>query len=273
MSEKEINIILNSDLTSNNNETETALYGENYIYEVLRVIEGVPLFIEKHLARLHNSCESSNVFLKSDDAEIESSIAILINHDQFENGNIKIIVVQDELKQNHIFIQSNPHYYPNDEEYNLGVSVITHQVIRLDPTSKLNNEAYKDEISQLIAAHNVFEILLVNESGEITEGSKSNFFGVKNGQVFTTPSINVLPGVTRETILEICKSNQIVVNEISIKTNDMTDYESFFLSGTSLKVLPIKQSNKNQFSTNNTVLQTITNDFNSMVKAYIKSKK
>ena len=49
----------------------------------------------------------------------------------------------------------------------------------------------------------LYEVLLVNRDGVITEGSRSNVFFIKSGEVYTPPTDAVLPGVTRTMIIRI----------------------------------------------------------------------
>ena len=64
---------------------------EPIIYEVIRVIEGVPLFLEDHLERMRKSAELLNIRIHREDEEIETDIRRLIKENREENLNVKLL--------------------------------------------------------------------------------------------------------------------------------------------------------------------------------------
>jgi len=82
--------------------------------------------------------------------------------------------------------------------------------------------------------------LFSNNDETISEGSKSNVFFVLDESIITSPDSQVLLGVTRSKVIEVCKNNGIDVIKRNIYFNELKDFEGAFITGTSNDVLPIK---------------------------------
>jgi len=83
------------------------------------------------------------------------------------------------------------------------------------------------------------EALFVHD-GVITEGTRTNVFFVKNNEVYTHAKTNrILAGVTRNTVVDLCRENGITVNEFPVSSDKLADMDEAFLSGTSEEVTPI----------------------------------
>jgi len=89
--------------------------------------------------------------------------------------------------------------------------------------------------------NNAYEAILFRDDS-ITEGSHTNFFAVKNNEIFTAPLSNyILNGITRKVVLELCKENKIDFFEEPININKLKDYDEFFITGTTTEVTPVIQ--------------------------------
>jgi D-alanine transaminase len=78
--------------------------------------------------------------------------------------------------------------------------------------------------------------------GVALEGTATTFFGVFNGAVRTAPANNyILPGVTREAVLELCRAAGIPAREEPIFAHELPRADELFLSGTTVEVMPIVQ--------------------------------
>ena len=100
-------------------------------------------------------------------------------------------------------------------------------------------------------------MLLVDRNGQITEGSRSNVFFIKDGEVFTAPAEKVLLGVTRSKIIEIIRSMGVVLHEEAVDAGDIGSFDAAFISGTSPKVLPISSAGETSFDVNEPILRKI----------------
>jgi branched-chain amino acid aminotransferase len=86
------------------------------------------------------------------------------------------------------------------------------------------------------------EAILLNQRGEVSEGSGENIFVVKNGRICTNDaSADILMGVTRDTMLQIAKDLGIATEVRSITVDDLMTADELFFSGTAVEVTPIRE--------------------------------
>ncbi|KUO72502.1 MAG: hypothetical protein APF77_12005 [Clostridia bacterium BRH_c25] len=240
------------------------------IYEVVRVLSGVPLFLERHMERLEASAKLVGCSVSSIAGKIESSIRELIKVNGSPEKNIKIIVYN--LKSNTpdymaYFIHSS---YPSAEEYHNGVHVILLQEERTNPNAKVVNLRFKEKVSAAMSDSNAYEALLVNNENEITEGSRSNIFFVKGDTVLTAPKGNVLIGITRVCIFELCKELEIEIVERPVSVSTLDNMDGVFMTGTSPKLLPISTIDDMRFcSAGNHVIRALMKGYDDMLDDYI----
>lgn len=84
------------------------------------------------------------------------------------------------------------------------------------------------------------ENLLVR-GGFFTEGSHTSIFFVKNDKVFTHPEgPNILSGITRKVIIELCKALKFDVIEKAVHIDELVEVDEIFLTGTTTQVLKVK---------------------------------
>jgi D-alanine transaminase len=104
-------------------------------------------------------------------------------------------------------------------------------------TSLLASIMYKIEAKE----KNVSEVIL-HEKGLITEGSVSNVFCVKN-KVIKTPSLeaNILPGITRETLIDIIKKSSYELIEADISIEELLASDEVWISNTTKGVVPVSK--------------------------------
>lgn len=245
------------------------------VYEVIRIIDRVPLFLEDHYTRFMNSLKlasgSSNYDIKY--VDIEKSINNLIKLNNISNCNIKIVVNNighDKNNEYYFFIKS---IYPDKSLYDEGIKTFTYNAVRNNPNAKIINQDLRDTVNRLLKEKNCYEALLVNDNDEITEGSRSNMFFLKGKTVYTSPVGDVLPGITRQKIIKLLRENEIEFKEEPILENGIENFDSAFMSGTSPKVLPISYINDIKFSIKNELLQKIMKIYDDEITSYIKSHK
>jgi len=242
------------------------------LYEVIRVGSGVPLFIEEHVARLANSAKLTTINFNITCKELKEQLNLLIEKNKIYEGNIKIILNHDI--EDHVYAYFIEHKYPSVQMYDQGVETILYHEERENPNAKVINSAFRKRVDEKIAVGNVFEAILVDNNGNITEGSRSNIFMIKGNEVLTAPIQDVLPGVTRDRIIELLKKLNIKVFEKNVNYNDILKMDALFITGTSPKVLPISKVNEIKFSsiTNPILIRTIV-EYNNLIEEYIKNNK
>ena len=110
------------------------------------------------------------------------------------------------------------------------------------------------------------EALLVDRNGFITEGSKSNFFAIKDKKLITAKGETVLRGITRDKIFKIAEELGVEVEEKEIKATEIRELDSLFISGTSVAILPISQIDDIKFDVNNEILRNIMKKYNNLLE-------
>ncbi len=240
------------------------------VYEVIRIIDRVPLFLEDHYERLLESMKTAGFASNLSQEELFSRIIKVVEANDRKNCNVRVSVYQkgnESCWRLHI----SKSYYPSGEEVEQGVKTDLIEWERNSPNLKLDNREYVERTRKAIAEKGVFEVLLVNADGKITEGSKSNVFFVRGNNVYTAPSEYVLKGVTRKYVIDACKKLDIEVVETLIGVNRLAEFDGVFLSGTSIKVLPVSHIGELGFeSASNPTIVSIRDFFDRMVENYVK---
>lgn len=85
------------------------------------------------------------------------------------------------------------------------------------------------------------ETILLDDEGYVAEGSGENVFITKNGILKTPPLTSILPGITRDTIIQIAKENRIPVEEVRFTRDELYIADGAFLSGTAAEITPIRE--------------------------------
>ena len=84
------------------------------------------------------------------------------------------------------------------------------------------------------------EGLMLDAEGYVAEGPGANFFFEKDGVLYTSPLGNILPGITRATVIEICRELDIPVEEKLFRAEELFDADSAFFCGTAAEVIGIE---------------------------------
>ncbi|BAH06925.1 aminotransferase class IV [Clostridium kluyveri] len=262
--------LYNDEIKNKGESLEDISYKGKSIYEVIRIIDGKPLFLEPHLKRMENSCKITGLKIWLTGDEIKNRIKKLVEVNKAYIGNIKIIF---NFSRENVFVAYfSKHFYPPLKYYKTGVDTIFFHGEREDPNAKVINTAFREKVNEKIKENNVFEAILVDNEGNITEGSKSNIFMIKGEKVITAPVGDVLPGVTRDVIIKICKDMGLEVEEEKINYKQIERFDALFISGTSPKVLPIKRVENIAFhSPENKALISIMNAYDHEMEKDIKS--
>jgi len=225
------------------------LFGDS-VYEVLPVYNGNFFCIKPHLNRLAESLKATNI---SNPYSFEQWSEILheliAHHPNRQYQSIYLQVTRGcDVDRKHtygelsptVYMQSTPFQNSNKDQYMLGGSAITRNDIRWSQcntkaTSLLANIMYAQEAKQ----NNVDEVILCREN-VVTECSSSNLFIIKDGCVYTHPKgSHILPGITREVVLECADYCGINTEEVAISKDDLLNADEVWISSSTREVLPI----------------------------------
>jgi len=257
--------LLNGEAKNSEDFKESWLESKGAVYEVFRLLDGKPFRPHDNIERLKESLSLINYEYFIDEELIVSGIEKLARLNNIAQGNVKYVLFKhDNTFTELIFFI--PHYYPSLEEQKNGIKTLLLHAKRVNPTVKMINKDLRGLANSIISEENIFEVLLVNDLGYVTEGSRSNFFVVKNNIVYTTPIDTVLPGTVRKRVIEICKKNNIDVVEKNIHYFRLPNYDAAFLTATSLGVLPINSINSDSYNVNNPVLRLLQEEYFELLK-------
>jgi branched-chain amino acid aminotransferase len=241
------------------------------VYEVFKIVAGIPLFFEDHYHRMVRSMSLSGITAPAEPADsYRSRIKTLCETNQkfFGNMELRITCHGDKSISQLGFIA---HHYPEPLDYIHGVASATLKSERTNPNAKVKHTETRKQANAFLAAHRVFEVLLVNADNEITEGSRSNVFFIRNNQVFTAPASLVLLGITRKYVIEALNRLHVPMIEKAPAVEELSTFDAAFICGTSPGVLPLKQVDGIALNASNAVLRQVIKTFNDLVQDYLSA--
>lgn len=239
------------------NEAEIELEDRGYqfgdgVYEVIGVFNFSPFKVQEHLERLFESAKKVKLNIGYSIEQLTNMILELKEKNNLEKGLIYIQATRGVAVRNHSFpkeeVPSTLIAYtitsdrPSSAIYKAGVSTIITEDIRwlrcdIKTLNLLPNVLAKQEAVE----NNAFESILYRDDETITEGSSTNVFVVKNDVIYTHPANNlILNGITRQTIIEICKDLNLEIKEITFSKSFLLNADEVFISGTYVDILPVK---------------------------------
>lgn len=84
------------------------------------------------------------------------------------------------------------------------------------------------------------EALMLDMNGNVAEGPGANFFYEKDGVLYTPPLGHILPGITRETVINICRELEIPVKEKHFSPEALEGADSAFMCGTAAEIIGVE---------------------------------
>lgn len=232
------------------------------VYEVLRVINKKPLFLKEHTERLVKSLNIIGIQDKAQLDNVENSIRKLCEVYKDINFNIKIVLGIEAKSIRDYYIVPIFQEYPSENLYAEGIYVVTTRIERINPNAKVWDYDYKAHIANVLEKTKAYETILVDESGYMTEGSRSNIFFVYQGNIWTAPDDKVLRGVTRDKVIEVANRLGIKIVKENLSIDKLEKCEGAFMTGTSVHILPIKQIDNKIFEpTKLDIVQLLIKEF------------
>ncbi len=265
-------VLTNNGLQNESEYKKTSFYSDQYVYEVIRVIDGVALFLEEHFVRLKKSIQIQQWPFQIIYPDFKQYMAELINQNLIAEGNVRFVYLVREGKIHWVF-SFIPHSYPTPDDFLLGVSTDLFFAERENPNAKVIQTGIRDKANQMIKDWNLYEVLLVDRNEMITEGSRSNVFFVKSDVFYTSPVTMILEGVTRQKVVECLKKLDFQLIEQALPTGELSSFDAAFLTGTSPKLLPIRSIGGRVFDVQNRAVKKLMDAYNEMIQEYIGNEK
>ena len=230
------------------------LYGDG-IYETLRSYKREPFKLAEHLERMRHSAKQLRISFKYTNADIGEWINELIEKNRSQDAYIRITISRgaggrrlqmDDNIDPTTMIQVKP-LTPYDRKlYEEGMSLIVSNSRRSTScpischksTNLLKSILLKEEAKKRSAD----EAIIMNTDEYVAECVVSNIFLVNNGNVIT-PSLdtNILPGITRRTVLDICKVSSIPTGEELLTVEALLNAEEVFITNSLMEIMPVSK--------------------------------
>ena len=244
-----------SDIDANISSADRGfLYGDG-IYETLRSYNGKPFKLADHLERMRHSARQLKISFDYTNADIGERINELLEKNHTQDAYIRITLSRgsgggrlqmDDNIEPTILIQVKP-FSPYDSKlYDEGMSLVVSDYRRstTNPsfchksTNLLTSILLKEEANSKSAD----EALIINTDGDVAECVVSNIFMVSGGSV-VTPSLdtNILPGITRRTVIDICKDNGIPISEEPFATERLLKSDEVFITNSLMEIMPVSR--------------------------------
>lgn len=222
------------------------------VYEVIPAYGGKLFRLQQHLQRLANSLDAIRLSNPLSQTQWQNMLQALVEKNQAEADNDQSVYLQitrGVAKRDHsfpentpatVFAMSNPLVASSVKNLAAGVSAITLDDIRwrycyIKTIALLPNVLLKQQATEKQAT----EAILIRQ-GEVTEGSASNLFIVKKG-VIKTPakSEHLLPGITRDLIVELAQKNNLPCEQTRISEAELHAADEIWLSSSTKEIIPV----------------------------------
>ncbi len=246
-------------------ETKTSLFNQtlhygNGVFEGIRAYEtehGPAIFKAKeHFERLLFSAETMYIDMPYNVDELIQLSYELLDKNNLQNAYIRPLVYFGDamhltpgeevhvlltawewdkfLGDKQLNVMTSPYQRPNPKAFHVEAKVTGHYANSILASTHAKRQGYD-------------EALLLDMKGNVAEGPGANFFYEKDGKLFTCPSGNILPGITRATIFELCEQFEIELEERFFTPDEVRGADAAFFVGTAVEVAGIASLDKVDF--------------------------
>lgn len=208
--------------------------------------------LEEHIKRLLFSAKAINLSIPYTQKELCQAALSLVKTNCQDNCYIRPIAYYGDAKMG---------LYPKDVRTNVAILTVNFdkylghdtakakisKFMRIHPKTtvpgaKISGSYYNSILASLeIRSQGFDEAILLDYKGNIAEGPGENIFIVKKGVLITTPSANILAGITRDSVFQIAKHLKLKVKIRSLKPKDLFTADEVFFTGTAAEITPVSQ--------------------------------
>lgn len=262
---------------------DSAVQGGDAVWEGLRVYPEGVVCLDKHLNRLYESAKTlAFVDIPSKDF-IKSAIKQTLEANGMGNDtHIRLTLTRGEkitsgmdprLNQSGscliVLAEWKPLVYDNTK----GIKVISTSQRRNSPQfldSKIHHNNLLNNIIAKIQANVAGKDagLMLDERGFVAELNGSNIFMIKENVVYTPFAHACLPGITRNTVIELCKSNNIKIIEADLSLAQWYNADGVFATGTMGELTPIVEIDGREINRDNALMNRVLEIFKQNIKRF-----
>ena len=218
------------------------------LFETIRFQNGRLFQPEKHLKRLHSGLNMIQIDLDKSNTKLISCLEEMVIRNDILSGLLRLMITRGKIEGTPWNFTGIPNVYitirPLTEEPKKPVKVVfypeeKYPIIRFNPAIKSLNYIGNMLAKKNAEKESAFEPVFFNRDGYVTECAIRNIFFIQD-KTLMTPGIDlgVLPGVMRETIMEIALELDLIVSEKNIPFNSINDMDEAFISSTGIGLLP-----------------------------------
>jgi branched-chain amino acid aminotransferase len=233
------------------------LYGYG-LFETMRAYDGHVFRLDSHLTRLRCSAESiglTHSVLTTEEGKQSLKAACLatLEANELRDARIRLTVSAGEgdmtpdthtCPEPTVLITARNLDPLPPEKYETGFKAAVSFLRRnsQSPLSRLKSTCYMENVLARMTARasGYDEAIFLNEQGYLAEGSTTNIFLVSDGELITPCfESGVLPGITREAVLEVARSSNIKATERWVDLNELVGAQEAFLTNSIVELMPL----------------------------------
>ena len=233
---------------------DSAVQGGDAVWEGLRVYPEGVVCLDKHLSRLHASARTLAFTDIPTKAEIKKAIKQTLDANQMNDDvHIRLTLTRGEkitsgmdprLNQDGSCLIVLAEWKPLVYDNNSGIKVLSSSQRRNAPQfldSKIHHNNLLNNIIAKIQANVAGKDagLMLDDRGFVAELNGSNVFMIRDNQVLTPFAHACLPGITRNTVMELCQQNGISIKEADLSLSEFINAEGAFATGTMGELTPM----------------------------------
>ena len=242
------------------------------VFEGLRVYDGHVFKLELHVDRLIHSAHVLGFDIPYTKKEINSAILEIVSIQKIKDGYVRpvawrgseMMAISAQKTSIHLAIATWPWPSYFSPELKLkGIRLKISDWSRPAPnTAPIDSKAAGLYMICTLSKHNAEkegfdDALMLDYRGQIAEATGANFFMVKKGELYTPLPDCFLNGITRQTVIELAKKNNIEVHETTIKPDDLLEAEEAFITGTAVEITPVREIDDYKFKIGTTTVRLI----------------
>ena len=209
-------------------------------YETLLAENGEVKDLDEHVERLFGSADLLDLKMPHTKDDIKKWVQKVAPQKGLFRIRITVSFGSDDPQ---VVIFAGPTKSFNKESF----KVITYKIERILPEAKTTSLLPQYLARREMTRKKADEVLLVNHRGEITEGSVTNVFFVKNGELIT-PKKGILKGTMRQNVIDAAKNLGIKVHKKAVKKSEIKNLQECFVTNSLMFVVPVLNIDEKKIS-------------------------
>ena len=254
------------------------------VWEGIRYHKGKFIFLEQHLERLFWGASQIDMDIGKTIDEVTTILYDTVKENKMETGvHVRLIVsrgIKSTPYQDPSFTVSEPtivvipeYKQPSPDTQKNGIKLVSVDIIRGSSKiqdHRINSLSKFNCIQACIDAHRKGgdEGLMLDPHGYVSTCNSTHFFMVKDNSVLTSTGDFSLHGVTRQNIIDICKTNSIPIYEKNFTLSDVYSSDEAFVTGTFGGVVPVYEIDGHELKVlgDNSIVALLQTYYNELVE-------